>query len=68
MADRHCGKLLAPADEERIGADHQPARAQLDKLCKDRIEVALGAGIQDMELQPEGAGGRLRPLGWVSAW
>ena len=36
------------------GADHEPARSQLDQLCEDFIEVTFGAGIQDMELQPEG--------------
>ena len=60
MAERQCGELFAPADEEWIGADHEPAGSQLDQGCEDRIEVAFGAGMQDMELQPEGAGRRLQ--------
>jgi hypothetical protein len=36
----------------RVGADHEPACAQLDDFCKDRIELGVAAGIQDMELSP----------------
>ena len=54
VAERQRGELFAPAREECIGADHEPARSQLDQLCEDSIEVTFGAGIQDMELQPEG--------------
>ena len=60
MAERQCGELFAPAGEECIGADHERACSQLDQGCKDRIEVAFGARMQDMELQPEGAGRRLQ--------
>ena len=67
MADRQRGELFAPAREECIGADHEPARSQLDQLCEDSIEVTFGAGIQDMELQPEGTSRRLHLLRVVSA-
>ena len=60
MAERQCGELFAPADKEWIVADHEPAGSQLDQRCKGRVEVAFGAGVQDMELQPEGAGRRLQ--------
>ena len=60
MAERQCGELFAPASEECIGADHERACSQLDQGCEDRIEVAFGARMQDMELQPEGAGRRLQ--------
>ena len=60
VANRQRGELFAPADEECIGADHERAGSQLDQGCEDRIEVAFGAGMQDMELQPEGAGRRLQ--------
>ena len=43
-----------------IGADHERAGPQLDQGCEGRIDVAFGAGMQDMELQPEGAGRRLQ--------
>ena len=55
--------MFGPAREECAGANHEPARSQLDQLCKDSIEVTFGAGIQDMELQPEGTGCRLHLLG-----
>ena len=35
------------------------ACSQLDQSCEDRIEIAFAARVQDMELQPEGAGRRL---------
>src|SRR6266699_3481573 len=60
VADSQRGQLLAPAREECIGADHEPARSQLDKACEDSIEVTFGAGIQDMKVQPEGMRCRLR--------
>ena len=47
---RQHGKLLASSIEERIGADHERARPQLDQGCKDRIEIAIGTRKQDMEL------------------
>jgi type I restriction enzyme R subunit len=52
--------LFAPADEHCIGCDHERVGSQLGEGCKYRVEVVLGAGIQDMELQPEGAGSRLQ--------
>ena len=60
MADRQRGELFAPANKQCIGADHERAGSQLDQGREDRIEVAFGAGMQDMELQPEGAGRRLQ--------
>ena len=59
MAGRQCDELFAPASEECIGADHERAGSQLDQGCEDRVEVAFGARMQDMELQPEGARRRL---------
>jgi ABC transporter substrate binding protein len=59
VADRQCGELFAPANEECIGADHERTGPQLGQGCKDRIEITFGAGMQDMELQSEGAGRRL---------
>ena len=54
------GKLLAPRVEERIAADHEPACMEFDKVGKDRIEVAIGARVQDVELDPELVGRRLK--------
>src|SRR5262245_269181 len=55
VSDRQRGELFASARKKWIGSDHEPARSQLDQLCESRIKITLGACIQDMELQPEGA-------------
>jgi hypothetical protein len=53
------GKLFLPGGEKRIGGDDEPARSQLDQVCKHSIEVTFGAGVQDVELQPKSTS---RPL------
>ena len=60
MAERQCGELFSTAIEEWIGADHESTGSQLEQGCKDRIEVVFGARMQDMELQSQRAGRRLR--------
>jgi hypothetical protein len=37
-----------------------PPTRQLHQFCEDLIEIALGAGVEDMELQTEGVGCRLQ--------
>ena len=41
MADRECGKLLAPINEEYIGANHERTCPQLGQACEGGVEVAL---------------------------
>src|SRR6516164_9429654 len=53
VTDGQCGELFAPANEEPIGADHERAGPDLGQVRKDRIEIVLGAGMHDTELQPE---------------
>jgi hypothetical protein len=61
VAQCECGELSTPAIEKYLdAADHEPAGSQLDQGSEDRIEVVLGAGMQDMELQVERAGRRLQ--------
>ena len=60
VAQGQCGELLAPAIKKWITADHERAGSQSGQGCEDRIEFALGARMQDMELQPEGASRRLQ--------
>src|SRR5260221_4040585 len=50
VADRQCGKLLALGIEKYVLDDNQRACFQFVQLCKNRIEIALGAGTQDMDL------------------
>ena len=52
MACRQRHELLAPAVEERIGADDERAGMQLDEGREGGVDLAFGAGLQDMELQP----------------
>src|SRR5262249_21235095 len=49
-------ELSALAEEERIGANHESARAQSGHACEGDVEVLLGAGFQYMKLQPAAAG------------
>jgi hypothetical protein len=75
VVDRQCGELLGPAVEDCIGADHERAGSQLGQGCEDRIEIAFGVGMQDMQLHSEDAGRRLQVsqyglgigIGWVEA-
>jgi hypothetical protein len=73
VADRQCGKLFAPGVEKHAGADHEPACPYSDYCCEDCIEVALGAGCEEVKLQPETAGRGLQILcrrvgaGWIVA-
>ena len=54
------------ASEECIGADHERAGLQLVQGCEGGIDVALGAGMQDVELQPERRGPPPASLSTVS--
>ena len=56
MAQRQRAELFAPAIEKWIIADHEPAGLQLGQVFEDRIDVAFGARVQDMEFQPLRAG------------
>src|SRR5262249_55399497 len=56
VLQRQFGELLAPGREECLGADHETICPQLDQGRKGRIEVALGAHLQDMKLEAECAG------------
>src|SRR5262249_41438077 len=53
VADGQRSNLIAPAGEERVGADNKRSSLQTDHGLKDYIQVALGAGIQEMELQSQ---------------
>src|SRR5262249_39214702 len=50
---RECHELLAPAEKQGIGAEHEHANMLIDKLCEGGVDLAYRAGIQDMELQPQ---------------
>ena len=58
--DRQCGEFFAAASKEHVADGHQPVCPQLVQGRKSPIEIAFGAGLQDMNLQAERAGGRLQ--------
>src|SRR5215831_8131411 len=51
--------MIAPAGEECVGADNKRSGLQPDHGLKDHVEVAHGAGMKEMEVQPQFAGCRL---------
>jgi hypothetical protein len=54
--------MFAAAVEKWIVADHKRAGSRLGQDCKRAIDVAFGARIQGMKLQPEGMAAALRSL------
>src|SRR5262249_47029333 len=56
VAEREHRELFAPAVEEWIARDHEPAGLQSDQICEGRINVASATRVQDMELPPQCAG------------
>ena len=60
VAERQRRELLASAHQESVGADHQPAGTQLAQGGEGRLELALGACMQDVERKPERACRRLQ--------
>src|SRR5262249_37904811 len=51
------GKLDTPISEERVGDDEKGVQPLTQKGSECRIDVADGAGVEDVDLQPEGARG-----------
>ena len=50
MAGGQRAKLFAPAIEKWLPADHEPVSSHLEQTCKDRVEVAFAARLQDIRL------------------
>src|SRR5262249_32869685 len=50
------GELFLPGGENRIGTDHEAACSQLKDAGQGCIQMAFGAGVKDMEVEPEGLG------------
>src|SRR5262245_51059179 len=57
MACREHHKLRGANEKERIGRDQERINVHLGKPCKGRIDVGNGAGVQDIDLLSDGAGG-----------
>src|ERR1700746_645618 len=58
VAKRQRGELFAMTNKKGAAGDHKTARSQLSELCKNSIEIAFAACVQDMELQSKPVGGR----------
>jgi len=49
-------KLDAPGDEEDVGGHKQGVGAVVHEGVKGRLDLASGAGAEDLSLQSDGAG------------
>src|SRR6476646_273784 len=56
----HVGKLHPPAVEKYILAYEQSVGPLAHKSCEGRINLAAGAGGQDLDLQSDGASSRFQ--------
>ena len=56
---RQLDQLDTPAGEGRAGADEKGVGPLAHKSRECRIDLAAAAGVEDLDLQPHGAGGRL---------
>jgi hypothetical protein len=74
MARRQVCKLHSPTDKKYILADKDGVRPFAHETCESCIDLAAGAGVEDVHLQSEGAGSRFqvsqrgfcrRDIGWI---
>ena len=61
------GQLDAPASEKGICSNEEGVGPLARKVCEGRIDLAAGAGVEDLDLQPHGARRRLQSLDVVSS-
>ena len=47
-----CHELFALAEEEQVAPDEERAGVQVDEACEGGVDLAFGAGLEDLELQP----------------
>jgi hypothetical protein len=59
MERRQLGQLDAPAAQEGIAGNEEGVGPLTCKSCESRIDLADGADVEDLKLQPESARGRL---------
>src|SRR5262249_48692157 len=64
VARRQIDQLDTSADEKAIAADEQRIGALARETSEGRINLAAGAGVEDWDLQPGGAGGGLGFWKW----
>src|SRR5262249_26163310 len=54
--------LIAPGKEKVVRADQNRTDPLLNESCKGPIDLSRGAGVREMDFQPESAGGFLLSL------
>ena len=54
VARRQIDQLHTTAGEEGVPADEERVGPRAHKSCKRRIDLATGAGVEDLDLQPHG--------------
>ena len=47
-----CHELFALAEEEQVAPDEERAGVQVGEACEGSVDLAFGAGLEDLELQP----------------
>jgi hypothetical protein len=66
--------LHPPAGEKAVAANEKRVGPLAPQSCEGRIDLAAAAGVDDLDLQPEGAGSRfriphrpfgIRGIGWI---
>jgi hypothetical protein len=55
---RKVGKLHPPAGEKGFSADEESVGPLARKGCESRIDLTAGAGVEDLDLQADGASAR----------
>ena len=40
------------AEEEQVAPNEERAGVQVDEACEGGVDLAFGAGLEDLELQP----------------
>ena len=58
VARRQLDHLGAPAAEKGVGGNEKRVGPLAHKSCEGRIDLAAGAGVKGLDLQPHGAGSR----------
>src|SRR5262249_2112573 len=57
-ARRQVGKLPPPEAEKRVGTNQERVGPLAHKSCEGRIDLVAGAGVEDLDLQSNGARSR----------
>ena len=59
MTRRQIDQLNTSADEEAVATNEEGIGPLASKGCEGCIDLAAGAGVEDLDLQPHGASSRV---------